>query len=271
MPDVRGARAALGVGAMSTFTHLRFTQAYDVARLTLARPPLNILSIDMMEEINRALEEVAANPGAKVLLLAAEGKAFSAGVAVEDHLGDRVKPMLDAFHQIFRRLRLLDCLTLAAVQGAALGGGAELATFCDLVIASEGATFGQPEIKVGVFPPVAVLHYPARVGVAKTLALLVSGEVIPAAEAARIGLVDQVVAAERLAETVEAQVERFRAQSAAVLRLTKRAVRDSLGLGFEPALAAIEDLYHYELMTTADAVEGLRAFVEKRQPVWKDR
>ena len=118
---------------------------------------------------------------------------------------------------------------MAAVQGAALGGGAELATFCDVVIAADTATLGQPEIKVGVFPPIAALHYPARVGPQRALRLLLTGEVIGAAEAERIGLVDRVAPADKLAETVEAELARFTAQSAVVLRLTKRAVRETWG------------------------------------------
>ena len=182
-----------------------------------------------------------------------------------------MKPMLEAFHDVFRRLRRLECVTLAAVRGAALGGGAELATFCDVVIAGDDATFGQPEIKLGVFPPVAAIHYPRRVGVARALGLLLGGEVVGAAEAQRLGLVDRVVPAAVLEEAVTAQVERFRALSAPVLRLTKRAVVESLGRDFEQALAEVEDLYRYQLMATEDAAEGLRAFMEKRKPIWKDR
>jgi cyclohexa-1,5-dienecarbonyl-CoA hydratase len=256
---------------MSEYAFVRFREHYDVARLTLARPPLNIMTTEMMGEINAVLARAAKNPSLKVVVLEGEGRAFSAGVAVEDHLGARMKPMLEAFHQIFRGLRALECVTVAAVHGAALGGGAELATFCDLVVASERATLGQPEVKVGVFPPIAAIHYPARVGPARALRLLLSGEVIGAAEAERIGLVDRVVPADQLAETVDAEVERFRAQSAVVLRLTKRAVREALGAPFDQALATLEELYQYELMTTEDAAEGLRAFVEKRKPVWKDR
>ena len=250
---------------------VRYSEAGGVARIVLARPPLNILTIETMEEINGAIQAAAATPGLKALLLAAEGKAFSAGVDIDDHRGDRVKPMLESFHRIFRQLRSLDCATVAAVQGAALGGGAELATFCDLVIASEAATLGQPEIKVGVFAPIAVLHYPVRVGPQRALQLLLSGKVVGAAEALRIGLVDRVVPAEKLTETVAAELERFAAQSAAVLRLTKRALRQSLGLPLDLALGQLEDLYHDELMATEDAQEGLRAFAEKRKPVWKDR
>lgn len=256
---------------MEGFSFIRYADDGAVARITLARPPLNILTIDMMDEIGAALERVAAQPKLKALLIDAEGKAFSAGVAIEDHLGDRVKPMLDSFHRIFRRMRALDCATVASVQGAALGGGAELATFCDVVIASEDAAFGQPEIKVGVFPPIAALHYPLRIGPQRALQLLLSGEVLRAADAERIGLVDRVVALDALGEATEAELGRFTAQSAVVLRLAKRAVRDSMGLGFEEGLAALESLYHEELMVTEDAAEGLRAFVEKRKPIWQDR
>jgi len=259
------------VGAVSAQGVVRRRWDGAVARLTLARPPLNVLTISMMEDLNAALDEAAARPAIKAVLLEAEGKAFSAGVDVEDHMGDRVKPMLEAFHGIFRRLHALDCVTVAAVQGAALGGGAELATFCDLVVASESATIGQPEIKVGVFPPIAALHYPVRVGAQRALQLLLSGQVIGAAEALRIGLVDRVAPPDKLGETVEAEIARFTAQSAAVLRLTKRAVREAAGAPFEIALSRLEDLYQHELMTTEDAHEGLKAFAEKRPPVWVNR
>jgi cyclohexa-1,5-dienecarbonyl-CoA hydratase len=250
---------------------VRYVETYDVARLTLARPPLNVMTVAMMAELNDALDRAAANPVLKALVLAGDGKAFSAGVAVEDHVAERVAATLEAFHGMFRRLHALDCMTVAAVHGAALGGGAELATFCDVVIASDDATVGQPEIKVGVFPPIAALHYPRRVGEARALGLLVSGEVLPAAEALRIGLVDRVVPRADLAAAVEGQLEHYRAQSAAVLRLTKRAVRESAGVPFEQALAHLEELYRFELMQTEDAAEGLRAFEEKRAPVWRDR
>lgn len=256
---------------MNDLAWIRYETDGSVARCTLARPPLNILTIDMLDELNRALEAAAAAPALKALVLRGDGRAFSAGVAVEDHLGDRVKPMLDAFHRVFRTLHALDCVTVAAVHGITLGGGAELATFCDVVVAADSARLGQPEITVGVFPPIAALHYPRRIGLARTVRLLLSGEVIGAAEAERIGLVDRVVPGDRLDEAVEAELARYTAQSAAVLRLGKRAVREAADRPFDEALATLEELYHHQLMTTEDAVEGLRAFVEKRKPVWKDR
>jgi cyclohexa-1,5-dienecarbonyl-CoA hydratase len=256
---------------MNGFRFIRYLEDYDVARLELARPPLNILTVEMMREMSAALERVAGRAGIKALVLSGEGKAFSAGVAVEEHMGGRLKEMLEAFHDVFRRLHALDCLTLAAVRGAALGGGAELAAFCDVVVAGDDATFGQPEIKLGVFPPIAAVHYPRRLGVGRTLSLLLSGDVIGAVEAERMGLVDQVMPAGRLAEAVDSRLARVRGRSAAVLRLTKRAVLESLGVPFEAALSTVEDLYRYELMATEDAAEGLRAFLEKRPPIWKDR
>jgi cyclohexa-1,5-dienecarbonyl-CoA hydratase len=256
---------------MSDFRFIRYLEDYDVARLVLSRPPLNIMTVEMLGEMAAALDLAAMAPALKALVVSGEGRAFSSGVAVEEHLGDHVKAMLEAFHDVFRRLRALPFVTVAAVRGAALGGGAELAAFCDLVIAADDATFGQPEITIGVFPPIAALHYPARIGVGRTLALLLSGETIGAVEAERIGLVDRVVPAAGLADAVESRLARFRAQSAVVLRLTKRAVLESLGAGFDTGLASLEDLYRYDLMATEDAAEGLRAFLEKRTPVWKDR
>jgi cyclohexa-1,5-dienecarbonyl-CoA hydratase len=250
---------------------VRYSEDRAVACITLHRPPLNVLTLDMLQALGAALDRAARTPGVKALVLAAEGKAFCAGVAVEDHLGERARPMLDAFHGVFRRLYALECPTVAAVQGAALGGGAELATFCDVVVAEERATFGQPEIKLGVFPPIAALHYPHRIGPAQTLRLLLTGEVVSAAEAHRLGLVDRVVPTGELAGAVAAELDRFRALSGVVLRLTKRAVRAAAGRSFDEALCVLEELYHHELMTTADAEEGLRAFLDKRAPVWTDR
>jgi len=256
---------------MTDFRFVRYADDRDVVRISLARPPLNILTIEMLDELGAALELAAARPALKALVLGAEGKAFCAGVAVEDHLGARARRMLDAFHAVFRLMHDLDAVTVAVVQGAALGGGAELATFCDVVVADERATLGQPEIKVGVFPPIAALHYPTRIGLTRTLRLLLTGEVLGAAEAERIGLVDRVAKTGALDEVLETELGRLRALSAVVLRLTKRAVREAHGLPFDHALALLEELYHCELMATADAEEGLRAFAEKRTPVWRDR
>jgi cyclohexa-1,5-dienecarbonyl-CoA hydratase len=262
---------AVRCGGIAPTAALRVVEDVDIVRLTLISPPLNILTVEGLEELRQALELAGQRPALKAVVLAAEGRAFCAGLAVEDHLGERAMRMLEAFHGLFQALWALECPTVAAVQGAALGIGAELATFCDVVIADEHATFGQPEIRVGVFPPIAVLHYPRRVGPARALRLLLTGKILGAAAAERIGLVDRVVPAGTLAEAVNAEVNRFRSMSSVALRLTKRAVRETLGLPFDEGLAVLEDLYRHTLMTTADAEEGLRAFVEHRKPIWRER
>src|SRR5258708_6566646 len=238
------------------------------ARITLRRPPLNVLHLEMIQELNRALREIRPEAGLRASVFAAEGKAVSAGVSVEDHFPSRAAAMLGAFHEIFRRLHALCCPTIAAVQGAALGGGCELAGFADWVIASETATFGLPEIKLGSFPPLAAAHLPYRIGRARTVQLMLSGETLGAREAERIGLVDRVVPDQKLAATVEETIERLREKSGPVLRLAKRAVLIGAGRDFKHGLSAVERLFLKKLMKTRDAKEGLRAFLEKRPPKW---
>jgi cyclohexa-1,5-dienecarbonyl-CoA hydratase len=255
------------------FEHIRFDVSGGVARLTLSKPPLNVLDIAMMQEINAALEEVGDDPGVKVLVFeAAEGsKAFSAGVDVSEHTADRVEEMIKVFHRIFCLLDKLEMPTVAVVGGAALGGGCELALFCDMVIASEKASFGQPEIQVGVLPPIAVVALPAIIGPKKALEMVLIGDRIRAPEALQLGLVNKVVPPEELRAAADEFVGKLAKLSGAVLRLTKRAVRLG-GVGsFTDGLAAVEELYLGPLMSTEDANEGLAAFMEKRAPVWKDR
>ncbi len=252
------------------FKHISFETREDVARITLKRPPLNILNIEMMGEINRALESLKEKKP-KMLVLAAQGKAFSAGVDVSEHTRDRVEEMISVFHRMFRLLHALGCPTLAVVNGAALGGGCELATFCDMVVASETAKFGQPEIKVGVLAPIAAVVFPSVLGPKKAMELLLSGETVEAHEALRLGLVNRVVPQDKLEEEAEGLVKSLTEKSGIVLRLNKKAVLESLDRGFREGLDRVEEIYLRELMETEDANEGLKAFMEKRLPEWKER
>jgi cyclohexa-1,5-dienecarbonyl-CoA hydratase len=255
----------------SEFENILFEQKGAVARITLDHPPVNIMDIPTMREINASLERLKGENQTKVLVFAARGKAFCAGVDVKDHTADKVEEMVEVFHRIFRQMWSLEIPTIAAVNGAALGGGCELVTFCDMVIASEKATFGQPEIQVGVYPPVAVVTFPRLMPHMKALELLLTGSVIDAREAERLGMVNKVVPAEAFEEEVSRFVDKLATLSGVVLRLTKRATLQGLTLGFEEALALSEELYLGQLMKTEDAAEGLQAFMEKRKPVWKDR
>ncbi len=251
-------------------TALTLNITQDVATITLNRPPLNILTLNGIRELDSVLKEVAGQANLKAVVLAANGKAFCAGVDVADHTPDKVEPMIREFGQLFTRLRALPMSTIALVQCAALGGGCELAIACDLVIAAESAKFGQPEIKLGVFPPVAAALFPQLIGHQQTARLLFSGETINAAEAVRLGLATYVVAGDDLQATLDSLLAQYRNMSAVALRFTKRAILYGNDLGVN-ALLEIEDLYLRELMDTSDAQEGIQAFMEKRQPDWTNK
>ena len=255
------------------YESIRFDIEDRVARVVFARPPLNIFDIRMMREVDAALNELMPRREvAAVVFEAAEGsRAFSAGVSVEEHAEETVYQMLESFHQIFRTLELLAKPTLAVVDGAALGGGCELVAGCDIVVASTRAHFGQPEIKLGVFPPVAAVVLPRVVGEKRARELILTGELLDAGEAARLGLVNYVVAPEGLRPKADEILARLRALSASSLEASRRALDAARGLPFADALARVEDLYLNELMKTEDAHEGVRAFAEKRKPAWRDR
>jgi cyclohexa-1,5-dienecarbonyl-CoA hydratase len=255
------------------FQHIRFEKRDGAARLVLNKPPLNVLNIAMMREINTALESLNGDATVKVLVFeAAEGsKAFSAGVDVSEHTAEMVEEMIEVFHRIFRLLDALEVPTVAVVGGAALGGGCELVLFCDMVIASEKASFGQPEIQVGVFAPVAAVALSRIIGPKKTMELLLTGDRIRAAEAARLGLVNKVVPPDELTAAADELLGKLTGLSRAILRMTKRAVRLGDAGSFAAGLDAVEELYLGPMMATEDAHEGLAAFMERRAPVWNDK
>jgi len=244
-----------------------FSSDENAYRITLADPPLHILDITMLEELRDAIARVANDR--HVLIIDSQGeKAFSAGASVQDHLGDRVATMLSRFHDCFRMLAKLDVVTVALVRGAALGGGCELALACDFVLASERAKFSQPEINLGVFPPVAAYQLSRQLPSRKGLELLLTGDSIDAAAADRLGLVNAVFPLAEFDARADAWLQRLYKQSASSLRFARRAFRLAQSADFYERLGAVERLYLDELMETHDANEGLNAFVEKRKPEW---
>jgi len=238
------------------------------AWITLDRPPLNVLDIPMMQAISRAVESLAARCDF-IIFQGAGPKGFSAGAQVRDHMPERVGEMLAAFHGVFRQIVGADCLTIAAVHGYCLGGGMELATFCDFIVATDTAQFGQPEIKLGCFPPVAVVLLPTLVGLRAAFDVILTGRTISAAEAQQLGLITRLVRDNALRQGVDALLGELLTLSPAVLRLSRRALWKRVGFDFERSLAEVEQLYLNELMKTEDAQEGIRAFLEKRAPAWK--
>ncbi|MBD0371921.1 MAG: enoyl-CoA hydratase/isomerase family protein [Pyrinomonadaceae bacterium] len=256
-----------------SYQSIRFSIKDRVGYITLARPPLNIFNIAMMREIGECLNECMAHRDMVAIVFDSvpESRAFSAGVAVEEHVEETIYQMLESFHNIFRTLEQIAKPTIAVVSGMALGGGCELVAGCDFCIATESARFGQPEIKLGVFPPVAAVLLPRIIGERRARELILTGELIDAHEAERLGLVNMVVAASELGQKTEELLVRLRELSAPALEASRRAIDLGCGRSFEEALTKVEDLYLNELMKTEDAREGVNAFMEKRKPTWRHR
>jgi cyclohexa-1,5-dienecarbonyl-CoA hydratase len=253
------------------YKNIKYQFADGVARITLNHPSLNVLNIAMMKEINGVLEGLVNEQNLKLLIFDAEGKAFCAGVDVSEHMGSTAIEMIKDFHQIFRNLIAINKPTLSVVQGAALGGGCELAIFCDFIIAVETAKFGQPEIQVGVFPPIACMLLPRIIPQAKAMELLLTGAVIGAPEALSIGLINKSVPVDKLKEEEKNFTSKITNLSAVVLKYTKLASLKQQQESFLKYLAEVEDIYLNQLMKTEDAQEGLNAFLAKRKPVWKNK
>jgi cyclohexa-1,5-dienecarbonyl-CoA hydratase len=257
---------------LEAFRHISYRIEDRVARVRFARPPLNIFDIAMMREIDAGLTDVMGRRDvvAVVFEAAANTRAFSAGVSIEEHREETIYQMLESFHNIFRTLMQMAKPAVAVVDGPALGGGCELVAGCDIVVASASARFGQPEIKLGVFPPVAAILLPRVIGERRARELLLTGEIFDAQEALRLGLVNYVVESQQLEAKLQEILSKLRELSAPALEMTRRAMDAARGRPFDEALGRVEDIYLNDLMKTGDAHEGVRAFMEKRKPVWKN-
>lgn len=254
---------------MSDFVRLETVNR--VARITLDRPPLNVLTTAMMRDLTAALDQAATLASVRVVRVDAVGKMFSAGVDVADHEADLLPPMLDALGKLFEAFERLPLPSVTVVHAHALGGGCEIALATDLCLASDRATFGQPEIRLGVSAPPASVLLPRMIGERRALGLLLGGETISATQARDLGIVNQVFPAATFASDADAWINRLAESSGAALRLAKRTVTGTRGLPVADAHRAALRIYRDELMKTEDAGEGLRAFLEKRPPHWKDR
>ncbi|MBW1996863.1 MAG: enoyl-CoA hydratase/isomerase family protein [Deltaproteobacteria bacterium] len=252
------------------YEHIIHEIKEGLGTVTFNRPPVNILNIAMMEEINDLLKKWLELKDLKVLLFMAQGKCFSAGVDVGEHMGDMAPKMIETFHEIFRLLDRFEIPTVSSVYGSCLGGGCEIALFCDLFLASESAKLGQPEIQVGVFPPIAAQRLPRIIGHKAAMDLILSGRIISARDALQIGLVNRVFKDDELEQKTLEFLAPYLKLSAEILRITKRAVLAGLKDDFDSSLRPIEDIYLNQLMKTHDANEGLKAFLEKRKPEWKN-
>lgn len=243
----------------------------QVARITLNRPKHNVLNIPMMNDLNAELASIAADDGLKCLVITGEGRSFCAGVEVADHKPEQVDEMVAVFNRIFELINDIDIPVIAAVNGACLGGGMELAIACDIIIASKKAIFGQPEIKLGFFPPYAALRLPELVGPAKAIEIVTTGRNYTAKEARKMGFVSQVEDPEELDEAVARYIKEICMASPLILRLNKRAVKRHLGTSFFQGVDLVSNYFLKTMMKTEDTLEGIASFEEKRRPAWKNK
>lgn len=251
--------------------NINCTTRGDVVYITLDAPPLNILTRAMMDEIADELERAAADSSVKAVAFTANGKAFSGGADVGEHSPEEAPVMMASFSRLFRQLDALEVPVVMAVNGAALGGGFELVMMADILLATEAAKFGQPEIRLGFIPPVGIIRLPELVGTARAVEITSSGRTYTAEEMREIGVVSRVVAEEELEKAREAVLDDFRRASPLVMRLNIRTLKRLRRPDFSESLTEAVRVFLEELMATEEPVEGIASFYEKRAPVWKNR
>ncbi len=242
------------------------------AFITLNRPPLNVLNLAMLRELKDAVDSVRSDDAVDLLVLRGNGeRAFCAGVDVKDHTREKVPEMLETMHGVIRSLLSLPQVTIALVRGACLGGGCELASSCDLILASEDSFFSTPEINVGCYPPVALARFPSQLGYHRAAEIILTGKKISSQEALAIGLINRVAPVDAIDNALESLLQELKGKSRAVLRIALKGLRETSLAGFSRALERSEQLYLDELLKTEDVEEGVQAFLEKRKPRWNHR
>ncbi len=250
---------------------VRFAVTDGVARISLNRPEHNLLNESMLRELIDALAIAGDRPDTKVILLDSAIKIFCGGIDVGEYTSDRVYQMIEAFHAVCAGMLESAKPIITVVNGPAIGGGAELAAFGDLVMATPKARFAQPEITIGVFPPLASTILPFLVGPKVALELVLLGEPVSAERALELGLVNRLVPEAQLEATIKDMVSRITGHSAPVLTMAKKAIIGGMGMSLREGLKNSLDIFLHELYRLEDSQEGLRALVEKRKPNWKNR
>ena len=253
------------------FAYIRLRVEGSVARMTLNRPEHNLLNEGMLRELADGIGFAGDNSDVKLVLLESACKVFCGGIDIGEYTSTRVFQMLDAFHGAFSAMLEVGKPVICVVNGPAIGGGAELAAFGDLVIATPKARFAQPEISIGVFPPLASTILPFLVGPKKALEIVLTGEAITAERALELGLVNRLVPEANLQQSVTELTERISSHSGPVLTMAKKAILGGMGLSLRDGLKNSMNIFLNELYRLEDSQEGLRALVEKRKPNWKNR
>jgi cyclohexa-1,5-dienecarbonyl-CoA hydratase len=257
--------------APGSFEFIRYHVEGPLARLTLQHGEHNLLNEPMLRELAAGVGALAENRAVKMIILDAAGKFFCAGVDIGEYTGERAFSMLDAFHSTCLAMVDAPQPVLVIVDGAAIGGGAELVAYGDLVVATPRARFALPEITIGMFPPMASTMFPHIVGPKRALELVLTGEAFSAERARDLGLVNRLVPEAQLQATVNDLVAKITAQSGAVLGVAKKAVLAGMGMSLRDSMRNSMNIFLNELYRLEDSQEGLRALLEKRKPQWKNR
>ncbi len=262
---------AAGSPATEPFKFIKFDTSTFAARITLNHPPYNVLTVPLMTELAHAIESLNGRGDVKCILLDSSQKAFSAGISLEDSKPDRVFQTLDAFNHVFQAIGEISKPVIVVVNGPAIGAGSELVAFGDIIFATPNARFSQPEVKMGVFPPFAAVMLPQLIGSKKAYELILTGHALTAEEALALGFVNRVVPEAELDKAVKEILARIGEFSGPVLEMTKLVISSAMGLPLAEAMKKSHDIYLNQLMDLEDVQEGLRAVLEKRKPVWKNK
>lgn len=266
-----GAIASLKAPKVDEFQFVRYHIEGPVARLTLDRPEHNLLNERMLSEIAAGINSIGERREIKLIVIDSAAKSFCGGIELGEYTQRRVFQLLDAFHNAFAAMMDTSKPVLVVINGPAFGGGSELAALADLVVATPKARFAQPEIKLGVFPPLSAVILPYILGPKVALELVLTGEAMTAERAHDLGLVNRLVPETQLQKTVDELISKVTAQSGPVLTMAKKAILGSVGVPLREGVRNSMKIFLNELSDLEDSQEGLRALVEKRAPKWKNR
>lgn len=247
------------------------TTTGDIMRLTMRRPPLNFLNLELLRQMEEHLDSLGDDPDCRLLVIDSDTPAFSTGLEMSEQTRDAIFLLLERFHHVVRLLHSVPRPTLAVVRGMALGAGNELAGSCDFVFATEKASFGQPEVKTGTIPSVAHIILPGLVGTRRATELILTGNLISAKEAEGIGLISRIIPEERMAAAIEELAASFRGISVPVTALALLEARETRSVKLDDRIRRAESIYLNQLMDLEDTAEGVQAFLERRAPKWKNR
>jgi cyclohexa-1,5-dienecarbonyl-CoA hydratase len=256
---------------MMNLNYHRLTIEKSIARIALNRPKHNVFNIDMMQELTSLLAELNEDDALKCVVIAAQGASWCAGVEVADHKPELAPEMIRVFDALLKQIHALAVPSIAAVHGACLGGGMEIAIACDMVVAAKSALFGQPEIKLGFLPPYAAVRLPHLVGPSRAIEICTTGRRYSAEAMQQMGIVSDLFDDDGFDEGLAKLTKEIQHASPLIIRLNKKAVNQHLGMALDEAMDSVGELFLNQLMQTEDTLEGIKSFEEKRRPEWKNR